>query len=371
MKMLVVCTTDSMIWNFLIPHIEYWKEKGNTVDIACSKTGFYFDELANKHGYTMFEMPFTRFPFSTANMRAFKQLKTLVVSNDYDVVVSQEPVGGVLGRLAGCKGGAKNVYAAHGFHFFKGAPLKNWLIFYPIEKFMARKTDVLVTINEEDYQAAQNFKAKKVVKIDGIGVNLERFSCTGIDRDQKRQELGIPANAKVILTVAEMIPRKNYQTALKTIASLKDKNILYLICGDGELQMDLEELCKRLGVEQQVHFLGFRKDVNEIYHCADLFLFTSFQEGLSIALIEAMTAGLPIVCSRIRGNTDLVVEGKGGWLCDPVDVDAFAACISKVLAENAPPYGKYNAEHVRQFDIGRAVEKFYQAIEMSGADRDE
>ena len=360
-----------MIWNFLIPHITFWKEHGDTVDAACSRTGFYFEELANKYHLHMYEIPFTRQPFTLVNLQAWRQLEKLVSSGHYDVVVSQEPVGGVLGRLAGHRSGAKNIYTAHGFHFYKGAPRKNWLLYYPIERAMSRITDVLVTINEEDYLAAKKFKSKKAVKINGIGVDLNRFSHVETDAESKKKELKIPPEKKVILTVAEMIPRKNYETALKAIARLKKEPLVYLICGDGELQGRLSALSEELGIRDKIIFLGFRKDVNEIYHCADLFFFPSFQEGLSIALIEAMTAGLPVVCSRIRGNTDLIVDGKGGYLCEPTDDKAFATCIKKVLEDDHQCFGSYNAEHVKEFDIQFATADFYRAIQMSMENRHE
>ena len=249
MKCLVVCTTDSMIWNFLIPHINLWKKNGITVDVACSKTGFYFDELKEKFNFNMNEFSFTRSPFSLSNIKAFFKLKKFIKNENYDVVISQEPVGGVLGRIAGKLNGCKNVYTAHGFHFYKGAPLKNWLIYYPVEKFLSRITDVLISINEEDFLISKTFKAKKIFKIPGIGVDLNRFDKSSVDKFAVREQLGFSNDEKIILTVAEMIPRKNYETALKALSLIKDlkemlKYQIYYLQNSRRLWMQLKSLLR-------------------------------------------------------------------------------------------------------------------------------
>ncbi len=361
MRILVVCTTDSMIWNFLIPHIKYWQDKGDTVEIACSRTGFYIDELRSKHGFTVHEIPFQRFPFKPKNFTAYKMLKKIVRENRYDAVVSQEPVGGVLGRMAGKKYKCKNVYTAHGFHFFKGAPRLNWMLYYPIEKMMARKTDVLVTINEEDYQRSLKFKAKKKVKIDGIGVDLNRFGHVSASKEELREKLDIPQDAFVILTVAELIPRKNYETALQALSKIKE-DYLYVICGEGAQMEQMKTLAGELGISDKVRFMGFCRNVDEFYSASDLFLFPTFQEGLSIALIEAMASGLPVVCSRIRGNTDLIKDGQGGLLFDPKDTDGFTDGVKKMMNGEGAAFGSFNQEYVKTFSIDRSMEEFYKAI---------
>lgn len=362
-KILVVCTTDSMIWNFLIPHINYWMEKDIIVDIACSRTGFYFNELEEMFNGHVFEVPFERSPFKIQNLKALRQLQSLIKNNKYECVVSQEPVGGVIGRLAGVINHCKNIYTAHGFHFYKGAPFINWLCFYPIERFMSFFTDALITINEEDYQRAKTFHAKKTYKIDGIGINLEKFKYDAQNTKEIRNELGLQKDAYIVLTVAELIERKNYETALKTIHELKNENIVYLICGDGVLLEKLQELAKKYEIDDKVKFLGFRKDVYKFYSIANLFLFPSFQEGLSVALMEAMAAGLPIVCSDIRGNKDLIQSEKGGLLCNPKDYSGFSNGIKYLLENTDNTYGDFNKNYIKKFSIQNAQDQFYKIIE--------
>lgn len=362
MKVLFVCTTDSMIWNFLIPHIKYLQEKKYEVECACSRTGFYFDEIIDKHSIIMNEIPFERAPFKVKNFKSLIRLNELVRKKRYDLIVSQEPVGGTIGRLVGKINGCKNIYTAHGFHFYKGGPIKNWLLFYPIEKMLAHITDALITINNEDYTIAKTFKAKSVYKISGIGVNLNRFNKINCDTNKIKNEFEIKENEKIFLTVAELIPRKNYETILKALSKIKDVKFKYIICGDGILKEKLETFVRELHLQDKVCFAGFRKDVQLFYAIADLFLFPSFQEGLSIALIEAMASGIPIVCSKIRGNTDLILEGQGGLLNPPLDVDGFVDSINKVLSQENT-YGDFNRKYVKNFSIEKSREEFFSIIE--------
>lgn len=361
-KVLVVCTTDSMIWNFLIPHINYWIEKGIDVDIACSKTGFYFDEIEQLYQGHVFLIPFERFPFKKQNIQALKQLNKLIKSNNYSCIISQEPVGGVLGRIAGKMNHCKNVYTAHGFHFYKGAPLFNWICYYPIERFMSFFTDALITINEEDFNKAKSFHAGEKFKINGIGVDLEKFYHNDMNEKLLKKELGIDDDSFIILTVAELIERKNYETALKAIKEISDCNITYLICGDGVLTEKLKNQAVNYQISEKVKFLGFRKDVYKFYSIANMFLFPSYQEGLSVALIEAMAAGLPIICSDIRGNRDLIKHNKGGLLYLPTDYKGISQGIRFVM-ENQNDFGVFNKQFVQQFSLENAREEFYEIIQ--------
>ena len=351
-----------MIWNFLIPHVRYWISQGNEVELACSRTGFYFDELRDVLKVKMYEIPFERFPFKKKNITSYRILNRLVRKKRYDIVISQEPVGGVIGRMVGARNHCKNVYTAHGFHFFKGASLVRWLLYFPVEKFMSRYTDVLVTINDEDFERSKKFHVKKIKKIDGIGVDLNKYHYDPSERSDVRKQLGIKDDDFIILTVAEMIERTNYETSLKALADLPF-NFKYLICGDGEIAEKLKKMAKELKLEDKVSFMGFRKDVNKIYQVADVFLFPSFQEGLSIALIEAMASGLPIVCSRIRGNVDLIQDGKGGLLYEPTDHKGFNEGIKKIYRDRGS-YGEFNRSFVKRFSVENSVKSFYEAINM-------
>ncbi len=350
-KILIVSTVSRQFYLFEQGNIEVLKSLGYEVHGAAN-----FDD-ANQRLDTLdiIRHPFDiqRSPFSLKNIRAYKQLKKIMMSGKFDVVHCHSPMGGVLARLAAKSIGISPIiYTAHGFHFFKGAPLINWLAYYPIEKFLARYTDVLITINNEDYERAKKFKAKKVVYVPGIGVDSSKFANVNIDRNKKRSELGISDNTVVLLSIGEMIKRKNHETALKALSKLNNRNFIYLICGRGELEGYLKEMTKKLDIEDKVRFLGFRNDIPEICLVSDIFVFPSYQEGLPVSVMEAMSAGLPIVSSSIRGNTDLIEHGKSGYLLEPDDVEGFAASIEKLInnSELRKSMATRNIEEVKKYD---------------------
>lgn len=331
-NVLVVCTTDSMIWNFLVPHILDMIKMGMLVSCACSRTGFYFDELKEKYGLELYEIPFTRTPYSLKNVSAFGKLKSLANRLGIDTISCHEPVGGAMGRLVGRSLGCKVIYTAHGFHFYKGAPLHNWLIYYPIEKFLSRYTDVLITMNKEDYALSKTFHAKRVKYIHGIGIDVNKIYSTTAEKDKKRHELQIPQNARILLSVGELSKRKNHEVVVRALSEIDDKNVIYLICGEGQLDTYLEDLSKSLGVSGRVFFLGFRKDVIEVCKISDIFVFPSQQEGLPVALMEAMLCGLPVICTNIRGNSDLITNNVNGYcIQDPNDAFELRNMITKML----------------------------------------
>lgn len=370
MKILYVTTISETIDAFLVPHILGLIERGHEVDLACKIQKPIAPELL-RAGCNVYDIPFSRSPLSKDNLVAFRQLKALISANHYDIVHTHTPNASVCARLA-CrdlrKNGLRVMYTAHGFHFYKGAPLKNWLLYYPVEWLCAHWTDVLISINQEDYILAQKeMKAKKVCYVPGVGFNLARVTDVQLSCSEKRKELGVQEDAVLMLSVGELNLNKNHITILRALGQLQNSSLNYCIAGDGAQIDALAAEAKALGIARQVHFLGFRTDVAELYHAADFYVHPSYREGLSVALMEAMSAGLPCVVSDIRGNTDLIAEGKGGYLLSPKDVDGFARAIT-ALVENAPlrqQMGDYNAKAVGNFDtlhVDNAMEKIYQEV---------
>lgn len=323
-KVLYVATVvKTHIMEFHIPYLKMLKDMGWETAVAARND---FDDPADcvipycDHYY---DIPFERNPLKPNNVNAYIRLKTVIDEGNYDIIHCHTPVGAMLTRLAAQdarKKGTIVFYTAHGFHFYKGAPLINWLLFYPAERLLARKTDVLITINKEDYQRAKSFKAGKVVYVPGVGIDISKFSKRVGNRDEKRQELGLKKTDFVILSVGELIVRKNHGVVLDALGELKKRgklgNIRYVVCGRGVLDTKLKEKATSHGISDRVHFLGYRNDVSEIYNAADLFVFMSLQEGLPVAMMEAMACGLPIICSNIRGNTDLIESGRNGEIVE-------------------------------------------------------
>ena len=308
------------------------------------------------------EINFARKPFSISNISAYRELKKLIDKRHFNLIHCHTPVAAMLVRLAALKSrkkGTKVIYTAHGFHFFKGASIKTWLIYYTIERIMAHFTDLLITINYEDYNRAKKFKAQKVAYIPGVGVDIKKINSPRVDKKEKRQEIGVHVNEVVLLSVGELNENKNHETAIRAVGMLNNPKVSYIICGKGDLEGQLRKLVASLGMERQIKLLGFRTDVSEIYQVVDMLVFPSFREGLSVSLMEAMAAGLPVVCSDIRGNSDLIENGKGGYLVKPNDVEAFSEAISKMHANKALrlQMGNYNKSLIQKYDISYLRDK--------------
>lgn len=321
-KVLFVATVvKTHIMEFHIPYLKMFKEMGWETAVAARNDYENPADCVIPYCDTYYNIPFERNPLKPGNLKAYKELKHIIGEGEYDIIHCHTPVGAMLTRLAAKqarKKGTKVFYTAHGFHFYKGAPAINWILYYPVEKWLSRYTDVLITINKEDYERAKTFKAGKVCYVPGVGIDLKKFNVGYVNKEQKRKEIGVSANDFVLLSVGELIPRKNHEVVIRALSVLKqlDKlsHIEYVICGRGAYETDLKKLAEELGVADHIHFLGYRNDISEICNCADLFVFMSHQEGLPVALMEAMACGLPAVCSNIRGNTDLIEDGVTGLI---------------------------------------------------------
>lgn len=362
-KVLFVATVVKIhIMVFHIPYLEWFRKNGYEVHV-CAKNDFENKaECIIPFCNQYYDLPFERSPFKLNNLKIYKELKQIIDTNNYDIIHCHTPMGGALTRLAARKArsrGTKVLYTAHGFHFFKGAPIANWLMYYPTEKWLSRYTDVLITLNKEDYDKAKKFNAKKVEYVPGVGVNIKKFSEVYIDINLKRKEIGLTEDSFMILSVGELNKNKNQEVVIRALARLKNKKINYVLCGQGPLEDYLIELGKELGICEQVHFLGFRYDIPELCKAADLFAFPSYREGLSLSLMEAMASGLPVICSNIRGNTDLIEDGKGGYLVKPDDIDGFVTAINNVnqndkLCEN---FIKNNTNKIIFYSVEKVKEK--------------
>lgn len=359
MKILYVTTISDTVNSFLIPHIKMLVDLGNHVDVAFNINQEVRPEIIDM-GCKIHILDFQRSPINVNNYVAYKKLKKIIRDEKYELVHTHTPVASAIVRLV-CKNikDIKVLYTAHGFHFFKGAPLKNWLFYYPVEKWLSRYTDIIITINKEDYKRAKNFKNTRIEYIPGVGINTDKFENVKTDKEKKRKSLGIGNDEFMILSVGELNKNKNHQIIIKAIARLNNRKIKYVICGQGPLKDELIILSKELKVERQVCFLGFRSDVSEIYKAADLFAFPSYREGLSLSLMEAMSSGLPVICSNIRGNSDLINDGKGGYLTNPDDVSGFGEAIKRLVDNDRlrRKIGRYNTTLVKKYSINCIIQK--------------
>jgi len=316
------------------------------------------------YGIRAVHIDFARRPWSSRNLRALKQLICLMRSEQFDVIHCNTPVGGLIGRI--CAHYVRRlcvIYQAHGFHFWEGAPLKNWMLYYPVEWFLSLWTDILITINQGDYALAQRkFRKPKLKYVHGVGVDLKRFKAenkAGTSINSIRDALGISSDDVLLLSVGELNRNKNHEVVIRALARCSYANVHYAIAGTGELKEYLQTLATDLGISQRVHFLGFCSDMPNVYKATDVFVFPSKREGLPSVVMEAMASSLPCIVSRIRGNVDLIADNEGGYLFDPNNPKELADCIEKAISRrNAwPCMAAANRKNALQFDLNVAVEE--------------
>lgn len=357
MKILYVANIHRHFNAFHKPYIKMLRGMGHEVHVAAN------GEDKIEEADVQYHIDIQRSPYRLKNIRAYSQLKKIIETEKYDVVHCHTPMGGILGRLASSKRrkqGMKVIYTAHGFHFCKGGPIKNWVLYYPIERFMSKYTDVIITINKEDFQVAKKFNVKQHFSIPGIGIEINKFKRIRSDfvRHEKRHEIGVNEDEVLLISTGDLSVRKNHQIVIKAISKLHNINLKYAICGNGDELEHLKKLAEKMGVSDKIIFLGFRTDVKELLRASDIFIFPSLWEGLGIAGIEAMAAGIPVIASNRHGIKDYAINNKTALLCDPNNSQEFAEAIQKMvknrdlsrsLVDNA-----YNI--INDFDLSKSLD---------------
>lgn len=361
-KVLFVATVVQLhIARFHIPYLKWFHEQGWQVDVAAKNDYEQPEECVIPYCDHFYDIPFARSPFDSRNLQALKMLKKRLDETHYDIIHCHTPMGAVIARLAAKKSrrlGTKVIYTAHGFHFYHGAPAKNWLLYYPVERFLARWTDVIITMNQEDQLAARKFPCPRIEYVPGVGIDLKKFA-RHRPRDMVRAALGIAPDTTFILSVGELIARKNYDVAIDALSAL-DTRIKFCFCiaGIGDKESELRQHIADKGLEDSIKLLGFRSDIPDLLHAADLFFFPSLQEGLPVAVMEAMACGLPIVCSRIRGNTDLIDEGLGGYLVEATDTARFTQALTQCIhTSSTADMAAYNRKKITAFSEDAVLER--------------
>lgn len=304
------------------------------------------------------QIDFARSPYRIiSNFKAYKQLKKLLESHKFNIIHCHTPMGGFIGRLANknAKFKAHMIYTAHGFHFYKGAPIVNWLFYYPIEKYMSRYTDTLITINKEDFNIAKKkFFMKNIEYFFEPGFDYNRYNTTNSVKTKKINYLN-DGYEIVLLTVGELNKNKNQKVVIEALTYLKDLNIRYILCGEGNRKKYLHKLSKRYGVEDRLLFLGYRNDINEILKYTDIYIMPSIREGFGLATIEAMAAGLPIIATNNRGSHEYLIQDQADLLCKYNRPDQFASAIRKLYNDKTliNNLKKNNVSIARKYDYSR------------------
>ena len=353
MKILLTATVQSHICQFHRPLADMLHENGCEVHVAArnnlvEKNGLKLD-FADK----VYNIPFSRSPKSSNNLKAYEMLKEILRTEHYDVVHCNTPMGGIVTRLAARKTrktGTKVFYTAHGFHFYNGAPLKNWLIFYPVEKLFASMTDKLITINHEDYELAKRKFRTDVSYIHGVGVDGKRYHPSSEkDKSELRKELGFTPSQKIMLCVGELLPNKNQAMAVKMMKEVVKKypDAVLLLAGNGPEHDDLQVLIDAERLQNSVRLLGYCTRLEKYQRIADVLVACSKREGLPLNIVEAMLSGNPVVATKNRGHCELVRDGETGFLVDMGDEKKMSEYVVKILGDKN--LGQYMGEKARKF----------------------
>ncbi len=382
-RVLMLASVASMIDQFNMSNIYLLQEMGYEVHVACN---FVSGNTCDADRVMKFQHMLERMqvhwyqwdcPRKIEDVKcfytAYSQLLELTAACAFTWIHCQSPAGGALARLVAHKRQIHVIYTAHGFHFYQGAPLKNWILYYPLEKLLAYCTDVLITINREDFSLAKRtMKAGRIYYLPGVGVDFRRFYKTDClsqeqEKDSFRKKYQIPGQAAILLSVGELSQRKNHRIVIEALARLKRKDVYYFICGQGEQKQPLMYLAEKLGVADQIRLTGYQEEIDVYYRNADLFVFPSIQEGLPVALMEAMAAGLACVVSDIRGNKELI-DRAGGIRFHPKRPGQLTQALQLLLSDNERirVCAQHNQNKARQFDqsfIRRRMMKIYKTME--------
>lgn len=370
-KISFVATVYRHLEAFHLPFMKLLQEKGYEIHaFARPDNG---KKGVEEQGIVCHDIPFQRSPFHFDNIKALRVLVKRFKEEKFSMVHVHTPVASILGRIAARITDVPTViYTAHGFHFFKGAPWLYWILYYPVERLMAHWTDFLITINEEDYQRAKNFKVKrKVLYVPGVGVDTSFFAVDSheITRKKIREGLNLSGEDFVILYIAELNHNKNQLQIIETIHSLgeKGRGIKVFFAGDGDYRQQLEVRAKKFGLENVIYFLGYRKDIRELLIASDCVALLSKREGLPKALLEALAAGKPILATNVRGNRDLVVQNENGYLVPVGDIKATTDALIRLKED--PKRRKYmsmmSLKLAKKYDmqiILRKMEEIYDQV---------
>lgn len=332
-KALIVTAVAGFIRGFLVSDIKILQSMGYEVHCAADGDNVgadgiqdFFDDL----GVVFHQVGFdSKNPFSKETLICYKKIRNLLEQEHYDVIHTHTPIAGFITRFAAKKyrrRGTKVFYTAHGFYFHDKAPKKDWIIFYPLELLASAWSDAIITINNEDYERAKKMWSKRAFHINGVGYDYEKYTTVAVGRDECRAAFGIGQEDIMVLAAGELTDRKNHQVIIKALGLLKDPRFVFLLCGRAMQGVGTRDLLIRLAQEKSVRLImpGFRSDMPDIYHSSDIGVLPSKREGLGMAGIQSLVAGVPLLASNVHGIKDYMIEGKTGYMYEPDDAGGFA-----------------------------------------------
>ncbi|WP_296878377.1 glycosyltransferase family 4 protein [Thomasclavelia sp.] len=374
-KILIVATVQSHVAQFHLPIIEILKKQGYEIHVAgrnnlAIKSGLELNQVDK-----IYDIPFKRTPFSMKNIEAYKKLKEVIDNNNYDIIQCNTPVGGIITRLAAIntrKKGTKVIYTAHGFHFYKGAPLKNWILYYPLEKAFSYFTDLLITINFEDYYFAKKKFKCQVEHIFGVGVSSKKFYVhdeNDVEIKKYIDKLGISNNDFCIICIGELNENKSQITLIYAIHKIINEcpNIKLLLAGNGPKEEELKKLVYKLNLNNNIIFLGYTRKLDKIIPICECLVSCSLREGLPLNIIEALLCGKPVIASKNRGHVELVKNNENGYLFESKNIEECSRLIKKIyfdketrnrLAKNS----SISVEDYKLENVLKDLQRFYNTF---------
>lgn len=372
-NVLFIATVQSHIMNFHVPYLNYFQSEGYTVYVACKLDKEKYTNIEKLHPNIIWiDVDFSRNPFSFKTITTTKEICKLMKNIKFNLVHVHTPVGSIVGRIgAKITNTAPVIYTAHGFHFFKGAPIKNWLLYYPAEKITSKFTDAIITMNNEDYLLAKKFlkprKKENVFRVNGVGIDIDRYKFSEMKDINYKKSIGLNEDDFVITVVAELIDRKNHKQLIEAIKDIiaNHPNIKVLFVGDGILYENIKEIINKYKLNNNIFLLGFRKDIERILNITDVVTLFSHHEGLPKNIMEAMAAEKPVICTKIRGNVDLIKHNKNGILVDINDIKSTQKAILKLYNDNilCVSMGKYNKEIIDKYSVKNVLKEVKEIYE--------
>ena len=368
-KVLYITTVSRTINAFLVPHIEMLLDNGYEVDCASSIDKPINEKLQGR-GVKVFEVPFSRNPLGIGNIKAFINLIKIQNMNNYDIIHVHTPIAAIYGRLLKLKfPNLKTIYTAHGYHFLKGGSKLGWLIYYPIEKVMAKFSDVIININKEDYEITKTkLKPKKCFLLHGVGLDLNKYKkLSDNEICNKKKELNIKKDDFVILMIAEINKNKNHIQLINAIEILKEKysNIKAICIGEGKKLEELKKVILSKNLQNNIFMVGYREDVNCFINISDIGVLMSYREGLPRNIMEFMACGRKVIGTNIRGCRDLISSDDIGTLVNVGDYKATASAIEKYYLLKDKEFKI--SDEIKKYDIesiNKELLKIYDNIQL-------
>jgi glycosyltransferase involved in cell wall biosynthesis len=371
-RVLFVATVAVTLRAFLLPIAKHFQGKGWRVDALAN--GVKQDQSCQSTFNNVWEASWGRNPLGLGNFSMVGRIRRLATEQKYDLVHVHTPVAAFVTRFAldhlRHEQDLQVLYTAHGFHFH---PLGGFIgnkMFELLETKAAKWTDFMVVINREDLDAVKDkqlIKQERLRFMPGIGVERSRYSHSSVsetDLNRLYGELGIDSGTPVLLMVGEFVGRKRHADAIRAFSQIDRPRAKLVLAGTGPLLESIKRLSAKLGTADRVLFLGHRSDMPVLMRASRALILPSSQEGLPRCVLEAMSMGVPVVGSRIRGTTELL-ERSAGFLVNVGDIDQLAHLMQTmldngVLAEAMGRAGQRQSEEYDLTHILRMHEELYE-----------